>query len=115
MQVLAVVLLFASHRNPFLFVEKPKPVVVAPKRANAVVIAPAPQRVVVAAPVVEAPPPPPKFPYRCIGRFGPDSDPFAVLDAGGTIINVKAGDVVDGKWRIVAVGIDDVTAVPIAP
>jgi hypothetical protein len=121
MSVLAAVLVLASHRNLFQFVEPPpkKKTAVVVKKVTAVVVPPV---------VVTIPPPrradePPRFPYRCIGRFGPEADSFAVLDTGDTVINVKAGDVVDGKWRVIGVGYESMTVVidgaqqrvPIAP
>jgi len=106
--IAAVVLLVAGHRNLFQYVEPPpKKVVVVKEVAKAVIVAP---------PVIiklEIPPPeiprPPKFPYRFIGRFGPNANPFAVFDGGGTIVNVRAGDVIDGKFIVRAVGIESVT------
>jgi hypothetical protein len=64
-----------------------------------------------AAPQIVEKPEPPKFPYRIIGRFGPDANPLAVIDAGGTILNIRAGDVVDGKFRVAFVGLESVTFV----
>lgn len=52
---------------------------------------------------------PPPFPYRCIGRFGPDANPFAVFDGGGAIINVRLGEVIDGKFVVRAIGVESVT------
>jgi len=59
--------------------------------------------------VIQVLPQPPAFPYRCIGRFGPDANPFAVFDGGGAIINVRVGDVIDGKFIVRAIGIESVT------
>jgi hypothetical protein len=106
--VTALILLVAAQRNPFQFVDPPpKKVVVVKEVAKPVIVAP---------PVIikpEIPPPeiphPPKFPYRFIGRFGPDANPFAVFDGGGTIVNVRAGDVIDGKFIVRAIGIESVT------
>jgi len=106
--IAAVVLLVAGHRNLFQYVEPPpKKVIVVKEAAKPVIVVPA-----VVTPQ-EIPPPqipqPPKFPYRFIGRFGPDANPFAVFDGGGTIVNVRAGDVIDGKFIVRAIGIESVT------
>jgi hypothetical protein len=106
--IAAVLLLFGGQRNPFLYVEPPpKPVVV--------------KKVAVTKPIVIKPPAedeekkiveipqPPVFPYRCIGRFGPDANPFAVFDGGGAIINVRVGEVIDGTFVVRAIGLESVT------
>jgi len=108
--IAAVFILFAGHRNLFQYVEAPKRVVVEKKKAQpapAVVIAP--PLVVQATPTVQPVPQAPTFPYRCIGVFGPNSDPFAVFDAGGAIIDVRMGEVIDGKFIVRAIGVESVT------
>ncbi len=99
-------ILFAGQRNIFEFVEKAKPVrkVAAVRTVTA---APLPQPS--AAPAVPARPAPPLFPYRCLGRFGPDSDPFAVFEAGGTILNVRRGQTIDDKFLVKSIGIESIT------
>lgn len=107
--IAAVLILFGGHRNLFQYVEAPKRVVVEKKKAQpapAVVIAPpviVPHTVI--PPISEAP----RFPYRCIGVFGPDTDPFAVFDTGGAIINVRMGQVIDGKFIVRAIGVESIT------
>jgi hypothetical protein len=108
--IAAVLILFAGHRNLFQYVEAPKRVVVEKKKAQpvpAVVIAPPvivrPTSVI--SPISQAP----AFPYRCIGVFGPNNDPFAVFDAGGAIINVRMGEVIDGKFIVRAIGVESIT------
>lgn len=106
--IAAVLLLFGGQRNPFLYVEPPpRPVVV--------------KKVAVTKPIVIKPlaedeekkiveiPQPPVFPYRCIGRFGPDANPFAVFDGGGAIISVRVGEVIDGTFVVRAIGLESVT------
>ena len=104
----AVLILFAGHRNPFQFVEPPKQKLVIIKHET--------PAAVIATPVVKQPerqivkePEAPVFPYRCIGRFGPDANPFAVFDAGGAIINVRIGEVIDDKFVVRAIGFETVT------
>lgn len=110
--IAAVLILFAGNRNPFQYVEAPKRPVVAVRQQKTVR---AVQAAGIASSIVattkEKIPQPPAFPYRCIGRFGPDSNPFAVFDGGGAIINVRAGEVIDGKFAVRAIGIESVTIV----
>jgi hypothetical protein len=106
--IAAVVLLVAGHRNLFQYVEPPpKKVVVVKEVAKPVIVVP--PVVIEKKVVILEIPKPPTFPYRFIGRFGPDSNPFAVFDGGGTIVNVRAGDVIDGKFVVRAIGIESVT------
>jgi hypothetical protein len=107
--IAAVLILFAGHRDLFKYVEPPpRPAVVKKKAAPVVVIA---QPDVVKPPEIVIPPVPqaPQFPYRCIGTFGPASNPFAVFDGGGGIINVRNGEVIDGKFLVRAIGLESVT------
>lgn len=106
----AVLILFAGHRNLFQFVEAPKQKPAVIKKHDQPVPAAA-----VVAPVMEQKveirhdPVPPVFPYRCIGRLGPDANPFAVFDAGEAIINVRVGEVIDDKFVVRAIGFETVT------
>jgi hypothetical protein len=109
--IAAVLLLFGGHRNPFLYVEQPpKPVVVmkAAVSKQTVIRSPAGDEEKEKKKIIEIPQPP-AFPYRCIGRFGPDANPFAVFDGGGAIINVRLGEVIDGKFVVRAIGVESVT------
>lgn len=56
-------------------------------------------------PAVEAPPPPPApvappFPYQWIGRLEEAGKPQALLHGATRGTAVRAGDVLDGQWRI---------------
>lgn len=106
--IAAVLLLFGGHRNPFLYVEPPPKPVVIKKVAEPITVI-GPQVVVEEKVKIPEVPQPPPFPYRCIGRFGPDANPFAVFDGGGAIINVRLGEVIDGKFVVRAIGIESVT------
>jgi len=109
--IAAVLLLFGGHRNPFLYVEQPaKPVVVmkAAVSKQTVIRSPAGDEEKEKKKIIEIAQPP-AFPYRCIGRFGPDANPFAVFDGGGAIINVRLGEVIDGTFVVRAIGIESVT------
>lgn len=105
----AVLLLFGGQRNPFLYVEPPPKRVIVKKVAATTQIVNPPAIVVEETPKIPEAPRPPAFPYRCIGRFGPDANPFAVFDGGGAIINVRVGEMIDGKFVVRAIGIESVT------
>jgi type IV secretory pathway VirB10-like protein len=64
-------------------------------------------------PAPPAPPPPPSvaeapvapaFPYQLIGRLEEGGVSLALLSAGNRSLNAKAGDVIDGQWRVERVG-----------
>ena len=52
----------------------------------------------------------PQFPYRCIGRFGPDASPFAVFIRDGELVNARVGDAIGG-YRLQSIGIESVDVV----
>ncbi|MGN6828668.1 hypothetical protein [Paucibacter sp. M5-1] len=58
------------------------------------------------APPPEAAPAPvaPAFPYQLIGRLEEGGVSQALLSAGNRSLNAKAGDVIDGQWRVERVG-----------
>jgi len=43
---------------------------------------------------------PPNIPYKAIGRFGPRDAPIVTLEEGGRLLNVREGDVVDGRFLV---------------
>ncbi len=95
---------YTLRRNLFDYVEAP------PVRAERAVFIPAPepQRVeVVAARLEPEAPPPPRFPYRFIGRFGPDSNPVAAFARDGEVVTARRGDRVGG-FTLRHVGIESV-------
>lgn len=108
--IAAVLILFAGHRNLFQFVEAPKKPAVVKKHDQpvpaATVVTPVVEKTVV---ITHPDPVPPVFPYRCLGRLGPDANPFAVFDAGEAIINVRVGEVIDDKFVVRAIGFETVT------
>ena len=75
------------------------PVAVTPRKA------PDPEPVVIPAAKVEAP-----FPYRYVGRFGPDDSPFAVFVREGEVVNARIGDAV-GEFRLQRIGIESVDVI----
>lgn len=59
------------------------------------------------------PPPPPKpvppaFGYKYIGTFGSSTNPIATFNRSGEIVNVRVGDIIDGKFILRSVGIESV-------
>src|SRR5258708_1065985 len=48
------------------------------------------------------------FPYRYIGRFGPENGQLAAFVADGQATVVKAGEVLGGKFLVKAIGIESV-------
>jgi hypothetical protein len=91
-----------STRNPFQFRSKPTPP--APReQANAskapVVIAPPP--------VPQGPPPPPPIALKYIGVLETAQGRVAIFrDAGGDVINGKEGDIIDGRYRLLKIGVE---------
>lgn len=86
--------IFAFEREPVVVV----PTVVAPR-------VPAPVPIVVVEPVA---PPPPKFTYRYIGRFGPDANPIATFTRDGEVLLAHAGDTIDAHFVLRRIGIESV-------
>ena len=59
------------------------------------------------------PPPPPKpvpptFDFKYIGTFGGAANPIATFARNGEIVNVHAGDTIDGKFILRSIGIESV-------
>jgi hypothetical protein len=48
------------------------------------------------------------FPYRYIGRFGPENGQLAAFVSDGQAIVVRTGDVLGGKFLVRAIGIESV-------
>jgi hypothetical protein len=48
------------------------------------------------------------FPYRYIGRFGPDANPIAVFSGDGEIVNARVGEVIAGTWTLEEIGMESV-------
>jgi hypothetical protein len=94
-----------SVRNPFAYVEPPPaPVVVAATEEPPQ----PPPVIVVAQPESPRPNPLPAFPYRFIGRFGPDDDPLAAFTRDGEVITVRRGATIDGQFLVRTIGIESV-------
>jgi hypothetical protein len=59
----------------------------------------------------EIPPPPPapvppQFTWKFIGTFGPARNPIATFAREGEILNVRAGEVIEGKFILLHIGIE---------
>jgi hypothetical protein len=91
-----------STRNPFQFEPKAPPPAPRPPagagRGAPVVIAPPP--------VPEGPPPPPIV-LKYIGVLETAQGRVAVFrDSGGDIVNGKEGDIIDGRYRLLKIGVE---------
>jgi hypothetical protein len=94
----------AMSRNPFRFGEPPPP---PPPPPRPQVIAPPPQ------PVTPPPPPPPvgppPIPLKFIGVMQlPNGQKRAALTDGRATLSGGEGDVIDGRYRIVKIGIESI-------
>jgi hypothetical protein len=88
-----------STRNPFQFKPKASPPP-APTQASAnrppVVIAPP-----------QGPPPPPTIALKYIGVLETAQGRMAIFrDSGGDIVNGKEGDIIDGRYRLLKIGVE---------
>lgn len=93
-----------AERNPFRFRPKPPPPP-PPQVARPVVRAQEP--VVPTAPA--GPPPPPPIPLKYIGFLdpaGPDARVGVFSDGRGSPLQAKEGDILEGRYRVLRVGVD---------
>ena len=93
-----------STRNPFQF--KPK----APPPASRLPEAPAGRGapvVIAPPPLPQGPPPPPPITLKYIGVLDTAQGKVAVFrDSGGDIVNGKEGDIIDGRYRLLKIGVE---------
>jgi hypothetical protein len=88
-----------STRNPFQFKPKALPRPLASSGRAPVVIAPPP--------VPQGPPPPPPISLKYIGVLETAQGRVAVFrDSGGDIVNGKEGDIIDGRYRLLKIGVE---------
>ena len=52
------------------------------------------------------PPVPPQFTYKFIGVFGPSQNPIATFARDGEIVNVRVGEIIEGKFILRHIGIE---------
>jgi len=91
-----------STRNPFQFRSKPS-VPAARAQANAT----KPPVVVAPPPVPQGPPPPPPIALKYIGVLETAQGRMAVFrDNGGDIVNGREGDIIDGRYRLLKIGVE---------
>ena len=98
---------YKSERNLFAYREPPPPP--PPRQPKVVFVPPPPPPPPM--PVVPQPPPqpvPPQFPYHYIGTFGTAGNPIATFSSEGKIVNVHAGETIDGKFILRGIGIESV-------
>jgi len=96
---------YRSERNLFAYKEPPPPPPPPPPKPIPEVQGPPPP------PPPPAPPPPPvppAFPYHFIGTFGTASNPIATFSGNDQILNVRAGETIDGRFILRGIGIESV-------
>jgi hypothetical protein len=92
-----------STRNPFQFKPKAAPPPASPTQASAsrapIVVAPPP--------VPQGPPPPPPIALKYIGVLETAQGRVAIFrDNGGDIVNGREGDIIDGRYRLLKIGVE---------
>ena len=94
--------LATSARNPFQFKPKAPPPLTPSRRAGGT----AP--VVIAPPrLPEGPPPPPPIALKYIGVLDTAQGRVAVFrETTGDIVNGKEGDIIDGRYRLLKIGVE---------
>ncbi|HKC54689.1 MAG TPA: hypothetical protein VKC35_01150 [Vicinamibacterales bacterium] len=94
-----------SARNPFQFKPKAPPPAPPPSASTGRIVVPPPPPV--AAPVPQGPPPPPPIALKYIGVLETAQGRVAVFrDTGGEIVNGKEGDIIDGRYRLLKIGVE---------
>jgi hypothetical protein len=92
-----------STRNPFQFKPKAAP---PPPRSQASAVAPPPV-VVAPPPLPQGPPPPPPIALKYIGVLETAQGRMAIFrDTGGDVVNGKEGDIIDGRYRLLKIGVE---------
>ncbi len=97
----------AASRNPFRFGEPPPPPPPPPRPIVQAPAAPPPQ------PVIQGPPPPPpgppQIPLKFVGVMQlPNGVKVAALTDGRGTMTGREGDVIDGRFRIVRIGVESI-------
>jgi hypothetical protein len=107
---------FHAGRNPFAFVlppppppppepPPPTPEEIAAREAAAEAARKAAEE---AAAIERARPKPPIITFTYLGSFGPPERRIAVLSSGETTYNAMVGDIIEGKFRLEAIGYESV-------
>ena len=97
---------FEVGRNPFSYASVAPPPPPPPVRPP-VVAAPPPPPPVDTGPPVPTPPSPDYL--KVLGTFGTRDSPIAAILSGEDILNVRKGDVIDGKFIVQDIGYESVT------
>jgi len=93
-----------STRNPFQFKPKAAP---PPPPSRSRASAAAPPVVIAPPPVPQGPPPPPPIALKYIGVLETAQGRVAIFrDNGGDIVNGKEGDIIDGRYRLLKIGVE---------
>lgn len=93
-----------STRNPFQFRQRAAPTapsraIGAPARGAPVIVGPPPPP--------PGPPPPPPIALKYIGVLDTAQGKMAIFrDSGGNIINGKEGAIIDGRYRLLRIGVE---------
>ena len=92
-----------TTRNPFQFKAKAEPPAAAQQSTSAakapVVVAPPP--------LPQGPPPPPPIGLKYIGVLETAQGRVAIFrDTGGDIVNGREGDIIDGRYRLLKIGVE---------
>jgi hypothetical protein len=97
-----------STRNPFRFKPKPPP----PPPPSAAVVKQQQQKAAEQAASVPAePPPPPRIPLKYIGDMSDPKNPakrIAILSDARSTYYGREGDIVEGRYRIVRIGVESI-------
>jgi len=94
----------APTRNPFQFRSKPSAPAPAPREQASAIKAPV---VIAPPPVPQGPPPPPPIALKYIGVLETAQGRVAIFrDTGGDVINGKEGDIIDGRYRLLKIGVE---------
>jgi len=93
-----------NNRNPFRFKTAPAPP--APAPAIAVPPQPTPFQPVPTGP--QQPPPLPRIPLKYIGNVDDPRGKIAILTDGRGVYQGREGEVVEGRYRIVKIGVESV-------
>jgi hypothetical protein len=91
-----------TTRNPFQFKSKPEPPAAAQQAS-----APKAPVVVAPPPLPQGPPPPPTIGLKYIGVLETAQGRVAIFrDTGGDIVNGREGDIIDGRYRLLKIGVE---------
>jgi hypothetical protein len=95
-----------ASRNPFRFKPKPPP----PPPPRPVVTEPKPDAARPVMPSVPSGPPPlPPIPFKFIGIVTRENgEKWAVLTDGRVTVHGKDGDIIDGRYKIVKIGLESI-------